>query len=69
MSTHDKTADLIDRMVNPNLPDHLKRIATALQNEAMIAFNDSPDDIDVMFGVMHLVQAKDCLIRARVAKQ
>lgn len=59
----------LDRMVNPNLPAHLICVADALHDIASDEAAKSGPDPDVLRGIEKLVEAKDCFIRARVAKK
>lgn len=51
---------------NPNLPPHLQSIMNQCRNLAVDMDAALPDGAEKQAGLRHLLEAKDCFIRARV---
>ena len=52
---------------NPNLPPHLRDIAESVQSLALHLIEEIADDPQLALGLQHLVDAKDCFVRAKIA--
>ena len=54
---------------NPNLPEHLRRVSTRFYDLALELLDDiTEDDPQLTLALQHLIDAKDCAVRARLAQ-
>jgi len=54
---------------NPNLPPHLHVIAAQFQALAMALLRQVEDSPQLTLALQHLIDAKDCAVRAKIAEQ
>jgi hypothetical protein len=54
---------------NPNLPPHLHVIAGQFQTLAMALLRQVEDSPQLTLALQHLIDAKDCAVRAKIAEQ
>lgn len=52
---------------NPNLPPHLRDIAESIQSLALHLVEEIGDDPQLTLALQHLIDAKDCAVRAKIA--
>lgn len=52
---------------NPNLPDHLKAISVRFYDLACELLDEIEDGPQLSLALQHLIDAKDCAVRARLA--
>lgn len=52
---------------NPNLPPHLREIAESVQSLALHLIEEIGDDPQLALALQHLIDAKDCCVRAKIA--
>jgi hypothetical protein len=54
---------------NPNLPPHLHVIAGQFQGLALDLLEQIEDSPQLTLALQHLIDAKDCAVRAKIAEQ
>ena len=52
---------------NPNLPDHLKAVSVRFYDLACELLDEIEDHPQLALSLQHLIDAKDCAVRARLA--
>lgn len=66
MTRHPSTTSLLEFFDTGHLPPHLADVSHPVGDLARLMVNVLPDDPELSAGLRHLLEAKDCFVRAAV---